>query len=209
LPSGSAAGERVTVTILVCCAITNLARIAPGPGLPDGWELRGVRGAPRPELAVTDDGALRMEGTGAAGFAIFELDQRLAPATGALSWRWRTATPLSDADLRNRNRDDSPARVMVVFDDGRMLFYSWGATGRVGEWFESWTGSDRIVVVLRRAVDADGAWHTERRDPFADYRMAFGSDPPAIVAVGVVQDTDQLDVDAWAEVAALSWTPDA
>jgi hypothetical protein len=199
----------VIAEILVCCAITNLAEIPPGPGLPDGWELRGVRGAPKPELAVTDDGALRMEGVGAAGFAVFELDHRIAPAAGALTWRWRTATPLAQADLRSRSRDDSPARVMVVFEDRRMVFYSWGATDRVGEWFQSWTGSDRIVIVLRRAVDADGAWHTERRDPFADYRMAFERDPPAVAAVGVVQDTDQLEAEAWSEVADISWTPDS
>ncbi len=196
------------VPLLLCCAITNLAEVPSGAGLPDGWDLRGVRGAPKPQFAETEDGALRIEGSGAAGFAIFELDERLGPAAGALTWRWRTATPLSDADLRSRARDDSPARVMVVFEDRRMLFYSWGATDGVGEWFESWTGSDRIVIVLRRALDADGAWHTERRDPFADYRMAFERDPPAIAAVGVVQDTDQLQADAWAEVADIRWAPD-
>lgn len=199
----------MTIPLLLCCAITNLADVPPGPGVPDGWELRGVRGAPKPQVAVTADGVLRMEGTGAAGFAVFELDQQIAPATGALTWRWRTATPLSGADLRSRTRDDSPARVMVVFDDRRMLFYSWGATNGVGEWFESWTGSDRVVIVLRQAADADGAWHAERRDPFADYRMVFERDAPPIAAVGVVQDTDQLADAAWTEVADIQWAPDS
>ncbi len=198
----------MVVPLLLCCAITNLADISPGPGLPDGWELRGVRGAPKPELSVTLDGALRVEGTGAAGFAVFELDQRIAPGAGALTWRWRTATALEGADLRDRRKDDSPVRLMIMFGDRRMLFYSWGSTNMVGEWFESWTGSDRIVIVLRRALDADGAWHTERRDPFADYRMAFERDPPAIAAVGIVQDADQLEAEAWAEVADINWAPD-
>src|SRR3989475_7740400 len=43
----------------------------------------------------------------------------------------------------------------------------------------------RLVVVCRRAADADGSWHLERRDPFADYRRAFNRAPHPIVAVGV------------------------
>ncbi len=197
----------MALTLLLCCAITNLAEVPPGPGLPDGWDLRGVRGAPKPRFAVTEDGALRVEGTRAAGFAIFELEDEVGPETGALTWRWRTDTALEGADLRDRRRDDSPIRLMVAFEDRRMLFYSWGMTELAGEWFESWTGSERIVIVLRNAVDADGAWRSEQRDPFADYRSAFGREPSPIVAVGLVQDTEQLGGKAWAEVGEIAWAP--
>ena len=199
----------MTLTLLLCCAITNLADVSPGPGLPDGWDLRGVRGAPAPRFAVTEGGALRVEGTGAAGFAIFELADEVVPEAGALTWRWRTATPLEGADLRDQRRDDSPIRLMVVFRDRRMLFYSWGTRASPGDWFESWTGSERIVVVLRGAADADGTWQAERRDPFADYRAAFGREPPPIAAVGLVQDTDQLGGSAWVEVGEIEWAPDS
>src|SRR3989441_11791640 len=37
-----------------------------------------------------------------------------------------------------------------------------------GEHFLSWTGANRGVLVLEGADDADGSWHMERRDPFAD-----------------------------------------
>ncbi len=194
--------------LLVACCLTNLADVQPGPGLPDGWDLRRARGRPAPVYAVTDEAALHVEGAGAVGYAVFELPERLPPATGVLTWRWRTATALPGADLRDRRRDDSPVRVLVVFRDRRTLFYTWAGAERVDEWFASWTGSSRIVWVLRTANDADGTWHAERRDPFADYRTAFGRDPPAVVAVGIVQDTDNLGHPASAEVADLAWTPE-
>lgn len=195
-----------TLLATVCC-LTNLPGTAPGAGLPDGWDLRGARGAPRPVFSVLPDGVLRVEGDGAVGFATYELPDDIRPEPGTLSWRWRTAASLPEADLRDRERDDSPIRLLVVFRDRRMLFYTWGASERPGDWFASWTGDDRIVWVLRTAVDADGAWREDARDPFLDYRTAFDRDPPPIVAVGVVQDADQLGRNVWAEVMRIEWVP--
>jgi hypothetical protein len=193
--------------LLVACCLTNLSDVPPAPGLPSGWDLRGVRGAPRPAFEVVDGGMLRVEGTGAAGFATYELADAIDPEPGALRWRWRADAPVENADLRDRHRDDSPIRLLVVFRDRRMLFYTWGNAERAGEWFPSWTGDDRIVWVVRAADDADGAWRQDARDPFLDYRTAFDRDPVAIVAVGVVQDTDQLKAAARAEIGRIEWTP--
>jgi hypothetical protein len=175
--------------------------------LPPDWDLRGVRGAPKPAVSVLGGGVLRVEGTGAAGFAIYELPDEIQPEPGTLSWRWRAGAPIDGADLRHRDFDDSPIRLLVVFRDRRMLFYTWGNAERPGEWFASWTSDDRIVWVLRTAGEADGHWREDGRDPFLDYRMAFDRDPVAISAVGVVQDTDQLEAEAWAEVQRIDWIP--
>src|SRR2546426_11213395 len=80
-----------------------------------------------------------------------------------------------------------------------MILYSWGTTEGRGEMFLSPASGLRAVVVLERAEDADGSWHVERRDPFADYRRAFNRAPKAIVAVGVATDTDQIGGRAPAE----------
>jgi hypothetical protein len=192
---------------LMLCCLTNLADASPGAGLPDGWELQRVRGVSPPWYSVTSDGALRVEGKNAAGFAFYQLPQLLHSSEGTLTWEWRTATPLAGADLRARDQDDSPVRVMVMFSDRRMLFYSWGGgANKSGDSFESWTGASRMVWVLREVGDADGQWRLERRDPFADYAHAFGGSAPAMVAVGIVQDTDQLREAAEAEVKSLDWT---
>jgi hypothetical protein len=122
-----------------------------------------VRGAPKPAFQVLDGGVLRVEGTGAAGFAVYELAEQIRPEPGTLSWRWRTGTPIDGADLRHRDADDSPVRLLVVFRDRRMLFYTWGNAEATGAWFASWTGDDRIVWVLRTAAEAARFSITARR----------------------------------------------
>jgi hypothetical protein len=198
----------VTVApLLALQALTNLATAPPGPGLPDGWRLERVRGAPSPSFQVREGGHLRVESVAAAGFAVYRLPASLGPGRGMLVWRWRTDTPARQADLRRRERDDVPVRVFVVFDDGRALFYSWGNREELDEIFPSWTDRRRAVVVLRNAPHADGSWHVERRDPFVDYRRAFARAPGPIVAVGVSADMDMLGGSSIAEVAGLTWEP--
>ena len=90
-----------------------------------------------------------------------------------------------------------------------MILYSWGNTEGRGEMFLSPASGLRAVVVLERAEDADGSWHVERRDPFADYRRAFNRAAKSIIAVGVLSDTDQIGGRALAEVSDLEWQPGA
>jgi len=197
----------VTVVLLALQVLTNLAVAPPGPGLPAGWRLDHPKGVGAATFLVTAERALRVETNSGAGFATYRLHRALRPETGVLTWRWRTATPLPDAALHEREHDDSPARVLVAFDDGRMIYYTWGNREPVGDTFRSWTSGARLVIVCRRAADADGSWHLERRDPFADYRRAFDRAPHPIVAVGVAADTDMLHTRTVAEVADLVWEP--
>ena len=66
-----------------------------------------------------------MATNGSAGFATYRLHRALRPETGVLTWRWRTATPLPDAALHEREHDDSPARVLVALAVTGALLY-WG-----------------------------------------------------------------------------------
>jgi hypothetical protein len=112
---------------------------------------------------------------------------------------------LRGADLKHRAGDDSPIRVVITFQDGRSIAYSWGNRESRGESFASWAGRNRMVVVLQRAEDADGSWHEERRDPFGDYRRLWNTAPKTIVSVGVSIDSDALKVRAAAEIGDLTW----
>ena len=193
--------------LLVLQTLTNLSLAPAAAGLPDRWTLTRVRHVDPPTFQVTPAHTLRIETNRQAGFATYRLRTplRAGERAGELTWRWRTATPLEGAALRSRERDDSPVRVIVVFDDGRMLFYTWGNGEPVGDTFRSWTSALRGVVVCRRAEDANGSWHIEARDPFADFRRAFNRAAHPIVAVGVAADTDQLGGHTVAEVSELAW----
>lgn len=199
----------MTPGLLALQVLTNLSLAPVGAGLPPGWRLQRTRDAQPPAFSVTAERVLRVEARSAAGFATYRLRTPLRPTPrgGSLTWRWRTATPLRGAALRRRATDDSPVRVLVLFENGRMIFYSWGNTEGRGETFLSWTGPTRAVIVLERAEDADGSWHLERRNPFADYRRVFNQAPEAIVAVGVSADSEMLRARAVAEVGDLTWEP--
>ena len=194
---------------LLAQTLTNLAIVPVGQGLPAGWRLARMQGVEPPTFRVTASRALRVAATGQAATATYRLRTPLRPPpstrSGALTWRWRAETPLRGADLKRRATDDSPMRVLVTFQDGRVLAYSWGNRESRGESFASWTGRTRMVVVLQRAEDADGSWHVERRDPFADYRRLWNNAPKAIVSVGVSADTDGLKVRAAAEIGDITW----
>jgi Protein of unknown function (DUF3047) len=195
--------------LLLLQTLTNLNTAQPAEGLPRGWTLVPERGASAPRFRVTRTHFLRIEVVDGAGSARLRLRQPLRPPVrgGTLTWGWQTGTPIQTGSLRLPSRDDSPVRVFVLFDDGRTIFYSWGNTEGRGESFQ--TGGRRAVVVLERAEDADGSWHVERRDPFADYRRVFNRAPKAIVAVGLAANTNLLGGRAVAEVGDLEWEPGA
>jgi len=200
----------VSAFLLLAQTLTNLTIVPMGPGLPTGWRLTRIQGVEPPAFRVTSSHALRVTATGQSGVATYRLRTplRAPPSTtrsGALTWRWRAETPLRGADLKRKAGDDSPMRVLVTFQDGRVIAYSWGNREGRGESFASWAGRNRMVVVLQRAEDADGSWHVERRDPFADYRRLWNNAAKPIVSVGVSADTDGLKVRAAAEIGDLTW----
>jgi hypothetical protein len=189
--------------------LTNLAIMPAGPGLPSGWKLNHVQAVDPPAFEVTRSHTLRITAIGQGGTATYRLRAPIRPPPslryGTITWRWRAGTPLRGADLKRRAGDDSPIRVVITFQDGRSIAYTWGNREGRGESFPSWAGRNRMVVVLQRAEDADGSWHEERRDPFSDYRRLWNNAPKPIVSVGVSTDSDALKVRAAAEIGDLTW----
>ena len=196
--------------LLLLQTLTNFNMVPAGAGLPVGWRLTTVQGVSAPTYRITGSHSLRIVAVGQAATATFRLRQAVRPPPstrpGALNWRWRAETPLLGADLKRRADDDSPIRVVITFQDGRVLTYCWGNREGRGESFVSWVGRNRMVIVLERSEDADGSWHVESRDPFADYRRLWNNAPKPIVSVGVMADTDALKVRAAAEIGDITWT---
>lgn len=185
-----------------------------GDRLPPGWEERSVGdgGAPTPRVVPGPDGpVLRLEAHSAAGQVAREVDPPLPPRGGVLSWSWRVTARPDGTELRDPDRDDAAARLFVVFGGGglfgrpRFVFYTWGNDEEVGDTFLSHVGDRVAVVVVRTGSDPTGAWLTERRDPAADFRRAFGREPDGIRAVGLMADTDQLGGRAVVELRSLRW----
>ncbi|MBA4156103.1 MAG: DUF3047 domain-containing protein [Gemmatimonadetes bacterium] len=188
-----------------------------GAALPPGWQLRPVRGVAAPTSQVVADArhgrAIRFDARKQAGFFGIELAEPLDAAGGRLAWQWRVEEPVPGAALRDPARDDSAARFFVIFGrrglltPPRMIFYSWGNQEAHGAAWPSRVSGRMHIVVLRNAADGTGRWLAEERDLAADYRDAFGGEPPAVTGIGFMIDTDDTGARAVGMLGPVLWRP--
>lgn len=187
---------------------------AAGAAIPAGWIVRAVRGQDAPASSIVDSGGvryLRIRGTSRAGWFVRELKTPIAPGSGTMEWSWRVPEPPRRADLRNEATDDAALRVFVVFErrgfwdrTPRTLFYSSGAVEPPGYERASFASSNLHVIRMSSAPKPDD-WSRTVVDPFADYARVWGGAPRQIVAVGFLQDTEQTQSSALADVRSFHW----
>ncbi len=205
-----AAGDAVSLVAAFSAA-------PPGRALPAPWTRTPIRGVDRTtEYALVDDGGttvLRADAQASAAAVVHEL--RTPARAPLLQWRWKVSGILKSSNPATKEGDDYAARVYVMFDypleklsfGDRMrlmlaraffgpdvpaaaLCYVWDSRLPVGAVLTSpYTDRVRIIVVASGAQEA-GRWQTVERDVHADFRRAFGEEPPAVSAVAVATDTD-------------------
>lgn len=114
-----------------------------------------------------------------------------------LRWTWRVESPLPAADLAARAGDDAPLRIMVLFYAGpgeeaphSALGYVWGNREKVGRILQSPRQERARLKVMRSGAEDCGRWIEEAADVAADYRAAFGEEPPSFARLAVMNDSD-------------------
>ena len=160
---------------------------------------------------------------------------RVDPADlGKVRFSWKVPQLIAGADLLSREADDSPVRIVLAFEGDRSRFSSRDAM--LSELARTLTGEEMPYATLmyvwcnkrapgtvltgprtdriRKLVVESGAgklnqWLEYERDIAADYRRAFGEEPGALVAIGIMTDSDNTrsTVQAWygpLEVGPLS-----
>lgn len=197
--------------------VTAFSAASPGAALPAPWTRTPIRGVDRAtEYALVDDDGttvLRADAQASAAAVVHKLP---APVRAPLlQWQWKVSGVLKSSHPATKEGDDYAARVYVMFDypleklrfGDRMrlhlaraffdsdvpaaaLCYVWDAHLPAGAVLASpYTDRVRIIVVTSGAEEA-GRWQTVERDVHADFRRAFGEEPPAVSAVAVATDTD-------------------
>jgi hypothetical protein len=201
--------------------------------VPAGWEALTFKRVPRPtRYRVVPDGdrwvlQAESEASASALYRPLEVDLREHPR---LTWRWKIANVLVNADARTRQGDDYPARVYVAFryDPGRAtawerarygtyrllygayppgaaLNYIWDNRLPPGTTLDN-AYTDRAKMIVVRSGPAEvGRWLTETRNVLDDYRRLFGGDPPRVAGVAVMTDTDDTGERAVAWYDALAF----
>jgi hypothetical protein len=143
---------------------------------------------------------------------------------GTLEFSWHVPALIAGADVGLRESDDSPARLVLAFDGDRAnfspknamlnelslalmgepmpyatLMYIWCNKRPVGTVVQN-PRTDRV----RKLVVASGPHHLNQwlrfeRDVRADFELAFGEAPGALLGIGVMTDSDntQSNAVAW------------
>lgn len=150
---------------------------------------------------------------------------RIAPERlGTLQFDWQVENLIPGADMTVRETEDSPVRLILVFDGDRQLFS--GKNALLSELTHSMTGeplpyatlmyvwcndcaaesvitNPRTDRIRKLAVESGpthlGQWRTYKRDIRADFEKAFGEAPGALLGLAIMTDTDNTRsaVRAW------------
>ena len=134
---------------------------------------------------------------------------------GALQFDWRVDQLIAGADMRQREAEDSPVRLILVFEGDRQRFSA--QNNLLSELTLSLTGeplpyatlmyvwcndcpagsvivnprTDRIrKLAVESGAGRVGQWLSYRRDIRADFEKAFGEPPGALLGLAIMTDTD-------------------
>lgn len=141
---------------------------------------------------------------------------RVEPAElGSLHFSWKVPALIQDADMALREADDSPVRIVLAFDGDRSLLsarnqamsdlaqaltgeplpyatlmYVWCNTREPGSVIVN-PRTDRIrKMVVQSGASRLNQWLDYERDVRADYEKVFGEPPGALLAIGIMTDSD-------------------
>jgi hypothetical protein len=132
-----------------------------------------------------------------------------------LQWSWKVDHVLEKGDVGTKAGDDYAARIYVAFAfeseqsslwqrmrhktanmlteqelPGSALNYIWANKAPRETIVPNPFVSETRMVVLRSGNARSGQWVEEKRNIVEDYKRAFGEEPPEIIGVGIMTDTD-------------------
>ena len=160
------------------------------------WREVTIRGRTAYQATILGDRHC-LQAQSQAGASILLSAVRIDPHTYPwLSWDWRVDELVKDEALDRKEGSDASARVYVYFEthglpwQKRNLDYVWSVSLPIGTMINSPFQSTSKILVVESGSGALGQWRSVRRNLVDDYRRAFGTRPPRIIAIGLMSDTD-------------------
>lgn len=140
-----------------------------------------------------------------------------------LRWRWKVSNVYTKGDARKKEGDDYPARIYVAFAfepgkagwferakrkavqvligeelPGKALNYIWANKLPFGEAIANPFTDQTMMIAVNSGTDKAGEWVTVERDVVADYKAVFGDNPPKLVGIAIMSDSDNTGESATA-----------
>jgi Protein of unknown function (DUF3047) len=195
--------------------------LKPGQPLPKPFNFIALPKIKHNAVSLVDDlgtTVLKVESNNSAGSIGIPLTATREAGNTTLEWRWKVNRTLEKADMSKKLGDDFAGRVYVFFDvpleslsfvdrskiriaraiagadvPTAALCYVWDNTHAVGhsQW-SPYTNRVRKIVLQTGGANIN-KWMKESRDVAADFKIAFGTDAPAVTGVAVGNDTDNTD----------------
>ena len=205
---GGCAAPRVKVPLLPSFPLSAASSVLwtePFDALvPQQWREVDVHGRTSYET-VTLDGRSYLRAHSVSAASALQHPVRFNPKTyPRFSWSWRVEHPVAGEALERKEGSDAAARLYVYFEtrglpwQKRSIDYVWSNTLPVETMLTSPFSSISKMIIAERGTDAPGQWRTEERNLAEDYARVFGGDPPDVVAIGVMTDTDSMSGEALA-----------
>jgi Protein of unknown function (DUF3047) len=156
-------------------------------GIPSGWQIKEKNG--KADVQVLKDAGipavlLRSDNTSFSLQKEVNVDLKQCPI---LTWAWKVTKLPVGGDFRKGDADDQAAQLFIAFSKTRAIVYIWDTTapqGTVGNAAAPFFMSIKCVVI-RSGKPGTGAWITETRNVYDDYRRLFNEEPVAVSGVRI------------------------
>lgn len=183
---------------LLFCASTRAATLFSEDfeqGLSKKWEPVKFEGQTQYTTPIEDKNkVLKARAVSSASGVGTKISIPLKPNT-TFTWRWKIdKTPKAGSEDVKKTFDHS-ARIFVAFKTSigppRTINYVWANKTPLGKTFHHPSSGRARFIVLQNGDGKANQWVTEKRDLHADWKQLFGNDdPPNIVSVGLMTDSD-------------------
>ena len=166
-----------------------------------GWKLVTYFVVPPTQYSRAGKGIIKAESLGGRSSLFKDVEEKKKDYA-ILTWGWKVSNVVRSAIETRKDRFDAAARVMVVFGkersfrafggepSGLKIEYIWATRLPKGHVFDHpGEGSCKVFVVESGGGKA-GQWVYENRNIRKDFKTAFGTEAPGVLAVGIQTDTD-------------------
>jgi hypothetical protein len=235
-PHWSGKAWLVGVAMLAGCSAAPIAITPSSPEIGNSpWAVESARSAPSASVQMTGWRHLTFPGKSPTEFSYMRKDGREAVAVvaassasmlrskvrvepaelGSVNFSWKVPQLIAGADIASREDDDSPVRVVLIFEGDRSRFsardamlselvhtltgepmpyatlvYAWCNKRAPGTLVKS-PRTDRVrTMVVESGAKKLNQWLDYERNIRADYERAFGEPPGALTAIGIMTDSD-------------------
>jgi hypothetical protein len=126
-----------------------------------------------------------------------------------ITWQWKVDNIINSGDATRKSGDDYGARIYVVFHS----FFFWNTTAINYIWANKLPKeqavpnpytSKNIMISIESGRAENGKWITETRNIYEDYKRFFGKEPPKIIAIAIMTDTDDTGESATANYGPIA-----